>query len=232
MPVRKYGTPVSSTSGEVAEGTSALPRGPHKLPRSEILASQRLRIVDAILREVGERGYGATTVGHVVGRAQVSRNAFYELFADKQDCFLAAADELGERVLANFDTRTGSTWLEAVRIGFDGFVSWWNSHPGLIAAYLVDLPTAGRPALEQRDRQVSRYMEIFDAIAARARSEQPELPPLSPLATRMLVSAVFELLGQEIRAGRGGQLAELRGPLLEFVVRGLADDATAARALE
>jgi len=211
-------------------GRTALPRGPHKLPRSEILASQRLRLVDAILREVGERGYGATTVGDVVGRAQVSRNAFYELFADKQDCFLAACDEVGERALANFDALASQpSWLDAVRVGFDGFLAWWEAQPGLMATYLVDLPTAGRPALEQRDRQVARYTEIFDAIAARAREEQPELPPLSPLATRMLVSSVFELLGQEIRAGRGERLAELRAPLLSFVVRALADDATAAR---
>ncbi|HEX6115701.1 MAG TPA: TetR/AcrR family transcriptional regulator [Solirubrobacterales bacterium] len=215
----------------MAEGGPALPRGPHNLPRSEILASQRLRLVDAMLREVGARGYEATTVGDVVGRAQVSRNAFYELFDDKQDCFLAACDEVGERTLARVDALASQpSWLDAARVGFDDFLAWWDAQAGLMAAYLVDMPTAGRAALEQRDRQVARFTEIFDSLAARAREEQPELPPLPELAARLLVSAIFELLGQEIRAGRAAKLAELRRPLLDFVVRTLADEETAVRA--
>ena len=66
---------MSSTSGEVVTGGSALPRGPHKLARSEVLASQRIRLVDAMVREVGEEGYESATVSDVVGRAGVSRNA-------------------------------------------------------------------------------------------------------------------------------------------------------------
>src|SRR5207253_2083261 len=39
-----------------------------------------------------ERGYPATTVADVVERAGVSRRTFYEQFADKEACFLAAYD--------------------------------------------------------------------------------------------------------------------------------------------
>ena len=65
---------MSSTSGEVVTGGSALPRGSHKLARSEVLASQRIRLVDAMLREVGEGGYESATVSDLVGRAGVTRN--------------------------------------------------------------------------------------------------------------------------------------------------------------
>lgn len=183
-----------------------------------------------MLREVGERGYEATTVGDVVGRAQVSRNAFYELFGDKQDCVLAACDEVGERTVARVaGLASQPSWLDVVQVGFDVFLAWWDAQPGLMAAYLVDLPTAGRPALEQRDRLVARFTEIFDALAARARDEQPELPPLPELATRFMVTGIMDLFGREIRTGRRDRLAELREPLLAFIVRTLADDATAAR---
>jgi AcrR family transcriptional regulator len=214
----------------VEEGGTALPRGPHNLPREKILASQRERLVAAILAEVGEHGYAATTVADVVGRAQVSRNAFYELFADKQDCFLAACDELTEQMLGGLRALAGEpTWVDAMRVAFDRFLDWFRAQPGLTAAYLVDLPTAGRRALEQRDRAVARFTEVFDELAARAREEQPELPPLPALATRMFVSSIYELFGQEIRAGRGERVGELRDPLLELAVRTIGDDATAAR---
>ena len=183
-----------------------------------------------MLREVGERGFDATTVGDVVGRAQVSRNAFYELFDDKQDCFLAACDEVGERTVTRVARLASQpSWLDVLRVGFDDFLAWWDAQPGLMAAYLVDLPTAGRPALEQRDRQIARFAEILDALAARAREEQPQLPRLPRLATRILISGLFDLFGREIRAGRRDRLAELREPLLTLVVRTLADDTTAAR---
>ena len=183
-----------------------------------------------MLREVGERGYEATTVAAVVGRAQVSRNAFYELFADKQDCFLAACDEVGERSVARVaQLASEPTWIDALREGFEVFLAWWNAQPGLMAAYLVDLPTAGRPALEQRDRQIARFTEMLDALAERARREQPELPPMPELATRGLVAGILDLFGREIRLGRRDRLAELREPVLALVVRTLADDATAKR---
>jgi len=185
-----------------------------------------------MLREVGERGYAATTVSDVVGRAQVSRSAFYVLFDDKQDCFLAACDEVGERTVARVaGLASQPSWLDALNVGFDDFLVWWNAQPGLMAAFLVDMPTAGRPALEQRDRQIARFAEILDALAARAREEQPELPPLPELATRCLISGIFDLFGREIRAGRRERLAVLREPVLALVIRTLADDATAAKAV-
>ena len=69
-----------------------LPRGPHRLAREEVLASQRGRMLAAIAEAVAEKGYAATTVADVVGRAGVSRKTFYEHFADKEECFLAAWD--------------------------------------------------------------------------------------------------------------------------------------------
>ena len=41
---------------------------------------------------VSDKGYAATTVADVVERAGVSRRTFYEQFADKEACFLAAYD--------------------------------------------------------------------------------------------------------------------------------------------
>src|SRR2546430_485761 len=55
-------------------------------------ASQRGRLVEAMAQVVAEKGYPATTVADVVERAGVSRRTFYEQFADKEACFLAAYD--------------------------------------------------------------------------------------------------------------------------------------------
>jgi AcrR family transcriptional regulator len=220
----------SDLNGDPA-GLEQLPRGRHKLSREQVLASQRSRLIRAMLEQAETRGYEATTVAHVVAAAKVSRNAFYELFADRQECFIAACDELQRVLLESLYEQAGApTWLDALRRGLDIYLDFWAERPGFATVYVVDLPTAGRRAQEQRDRAYEGFAEMFAALGARARAEQPELGPLPELAPRILVTAITELIAQEVRAGRGGRLHELRPGLLEFIVRLLADEPTARRA--
>jgi AcrR family transcriptional regulator len=208
-----------------------LPRGRHKLGRRKVRESQRRRLAQAMLDQVAERGYGETKIADVVAAARVSRTAFYELFEDKQACFIEACDESASQLLEKmYALAAEPEWLDAVRKGTRAYLESWWERPGFAVAYLVELPAAGRAALEQRDRAYGRFARLFEALAGRARAEQPGLPPLDPLAPRVLVTAITEIVGQEIRAGRGDRLHELEDDLVRLVVRLLADDATAARA--
>jgi AcrR family transcriptional regulator len=208
-----------------------LPRGRHKLRRRDVRDSQRERLVRAILDCVAERGYVETTIADVVAGARVSRNAFYEFFDDKVDCYLAACDLESTRMLDELYALVAEdSWLEALRKGVVAYLRWWQSHPRFAMAYLVELPTAGRRALEQRDRAYASFEAMFEALAARARAEQPKLPPLPALAPRVLVASITEIVGQEVRAGRVDALHELEDELVFFIVKTLADDRTAERA--
>jgi hypothetical protein len=71
---------------------------------------------------------------------------------------------------------------------------------------------------------------MFADLGRRARAEQPDLPPLSPLIPRVLVLAVTELIAEEVRANRADRLTDLQPELSRLAIRLLADDATAARA--
>lgn len=176
---------MSSTVGARAYTGEPLPRGRHKLSREDVLASQRERIVSAMLDCAAAKGYSGTTVSEVVSTARVSRNAFYELFDDKEDCFLAACEESWQKLLeALYAQATEPTWIEAQIKGMRVYLRWWQDQPWMAYGYLVELPAAGRRAQEQRDRTYRAFAEMFDALAVRARHEQPELPPLRPLATR------------------------------------------------
>jgi len=52
--------------------------------------AHRRRLLGAVLQVVATKGYADTTIGDVVARAMVSRRTFYECFADKEECFVAA----------------------------------------------------------------------------------------------------------------------------------------------
>jgi AcrR family transcriptional regulator len=207
-----------------------LPHGRHNLSAEEVRASQRERLVRAMLECVSERGFAETTVGDVVSAARASRNSFYQHFADKVDCFLAVCDWAAKDLLGEVQQFvTERDWLTALRRGLAAYLRFWAERPNFSVAYLVELATAGRLAVEQRERHYRSFEAMFGDLGARARGEQPELPPLSAVTCRLIVLGTTELVAGEVRGGRIDQLEELEEELFVFMVRLLADDATAQR---
>jgi AcrR family transcriptional regulator len=86
-----------STTAQAA--TDRLPRGPHRLSRAQVESHQRERILAAMIAVAGTKGYGSTTIRDITRRARVSRDTFYEQFANKEACFLAAYDVTTQRTL-------------------------------------------------------------------------------------------------------------------------------------
>jgi AcrR family transcriptional regulator len=204
-----------------------LPRGRHKLAPETVRASQRERLLRAMLECVAERGYEATTVPEVVATARVSRNAFYEFFTDKTDCFIATCDQAAQGLLEELlALRAEEGWIDAARRGAEIYLRWWQERPGLSRAYFEGLPQAGARAFAQRERNYELFRAMFEDLGRRARAEQPELPPLAPIVPRILVLSITELVAEEVRAGRTGSLTDLEGDLFFLMVRLLADDAT------
>jgi AcrR family transcriptional regulator len=201
-----------------------LPRGRHKLSADEVRESQRQRLLRAMLESVGERGYEATSVPQVVALAKVSRNAFYELFSDKLDCFLVLCQSLAQQLLEEvFRPRGFTDWHEAVRDGTRRYLEHWQSRPLFARAYLIELPTAGTPALEQRAQAYELFSRQFELLAAWARQQEPELAPLHPRATRFLVWSITELVTAEVAADRGGSLSSLEDEVVWLIERLLAE---------
>jgi AcrR family transcriptional regulator len=212
---------VSPNSPGVQDPTP-LPRGRHKLSRRHVRDSQRTRLIQAVWETVADKGFADATVTDIVSRARCSRNAFYEFFADKEDCFLAACDGNNEQLLALlYAEASAPTWTDALKRGLGVYLRWWQERPGIAMAYLTDLPTAGRRAMEQRDRTYAQFGLLFEALATRARVEDPKLPPLAPLAVPMLVAGLTELIGREVRAGRLATLSQLEDELMDAIVRAL-----------
>jgi len=217
---------------EVKWSAEPLPRGRHKLSPAAVRESQRARIVRAMLECVGRDGYEATTVPQVVATARVSRNAFYELFDDKADCFIAACDEIAEQFLGELlKLASEPDWIQATREGTRRYLRWWQQRPTFAQAYLVSLPTVGERATRQRERQYVAFRSMFADLGRRARAEQPELGPLGELVPRLLVLSITELVAEEVRAGRAASLPDLADEIALFAIRLLADDATAERAI-
>ena len=101
-----------------------LPRGRHGLSEAEVQESQRARILDAMKALSGERGYHDASIADVIKAAGVTRKAFYNLFEDKEQCFIQDY----ERDLARLLTLT----LEA----FETQVEWADRVRAALSALL------------------------------------------------------------------------------------------------
>ena len=197
-----------------------LPKGPHAFSREQVQASQRQRILDAILDVVGEHGYAGATVAHVTTAAGVSRTTFYEQFRNKQDAFLTAYDQIGQQFLADLAAATGSTPVETLTDAAERLVDWGRRRPLACRAFLVEIHAVGEEGLEHRDRVMRLAEERFELVSRWVRSVDPSLPSPPRLIGRGVVAASWELTAQAVRTA-GDTTAETREALAYMWLLGL-----------
>ncbi len=201
-----------------------LPRGRHKLSVAVVQADQRGRLLDAMLASVAERGYEATTVPAVVAAARVSTNTFYAFFNDKLECFLEVCNQIAPDLLrVSVADLPQDSWQSTLREGIRRYLGWWQERPAFARAYLVELPTAGLRAIQQRQDAYEPYAGIFRAVGERARSEETGLAPLRPMAPWVLTWAVTDLVATEVLAGNTSNLSALEEDVFWLAVQLLAE---------
>lgn len=199
---------------------ATLPRGRHKLDREAVRDSQRSRLLAAMLDLVGSQGYAATSVPQVVAAAKASRNAFYEHFKDKEDCFLTMCMEeaanFSEEVLTG--AVTAGDWTEAARLAVRRALGWWQDRPQLARAYLIEIPLVGPRAIKSRAVAYAPFEQLLSEAAKWARAANPSLKPLPSKAPHFLITGITELIADEVRLGHSKNLTSLEDDLVEIVI--------------
>ncbi len=140
-----------------------LPRGPHSLTREQVAANQRMRVGMAMLEAIGEKGYVATTVSDVVGRAGVSRKAFYQHFANKEECFLATYDAIAKegryRVARAFREAEGRP--DRLETGIRSVFEAAMENPDAMRLAITEIIAVGPAGIERRERAINEYSQLI-----------------------------------------------------------------------
>ncbi len=190
-----------------------LPRGRAALSGSEVAASQRGRILQAVTEEVAARGYPATSVQHVIGRARVSRTAFYASFTDKQDAFAQAHLQASRQLLDLIHDRVADVsdapWRERLRAGVQAYLEGFESAPAYAVSFMVELRAAGPLLLDQRDQVLERHVRNFARLADQAAAEDSTVRRPPDLELIGAIGAADELATRAIRATPAGQPPDL-----------------------
>ena len=197
---------------------SRLPPGRHGLPREFVVHNQRERLISGVAEAIAENGYASTTIAHITRHAAVSRRTFYEHFASKDECFVAAYDtvmeQLRERVSAAFDEQ--DDWPHAIRAGISAMLGFLAVEPNLARLSMVESLVAGPVVVERYDAAIKGLVPYFEA----GREGRPPevLARLSPTTEEALVGGMVSLISRRILADRTAELEDLLPDLVEFTL--------------
>ena len=111
-----------------------------QLRRDARVEKRRRRIVEAAQGLFASRGYTVTSVDDVVGRARVSKSAFYEFFESKEHCFREVLSSEGGALIHDVLTEaaTGHNHHERLRLGITRFVHECFGHPEVARLLIVE----------------------------------------------------------------------------------------------
>jgi len=178
------------------------------------LTGKRQRILKGMLEAVGTQGYEQTTVQDAIAKAGLYRQAFYDNFEDKEDCYLHAIDagsawiELAMRRAAADE----STWRTQLRGALAGMLSFLDEQPEIGRALLVEVHAAGGSAVEKRTEAMERAAAMMD----RAREESDGIAPA--ISAEAVVAGILAVLHTRLAARQQQGFARLLPELMYLAV--------------
>jgi AcrR family transcriptional regulator len=169
-----------------------------------------------MVRVAAQKGFAATTVAEVVEAAGVSSATFYELFEDKESCFLEAFGAVNDVVVAHvsaaYAAADGAPWPERIAAALRAMVQLLAAEADITRLTMVEVTAAGDEARQLYGTALARFAPILDE--GREYSDQKDLPADT---ARFAIGAGTAMLFDEIRAGRGAELEKVL-PDLVFAV--------------
>jgi AcrR family transcriptional regulator len=179
---------------------------------TELARLQRDRIVTAAIEIVGEGGYASLSVAKVVERSHVSRKTFYDLFCDREDCFLAAFEQqlaqTREIVVAAYASQPD--WLSGMRAALIDVLDLVEENPTAAKLCVVDALAAGRRVLDSRARVLEELAGVIDQ-GPEGKRPAGELPVASVVAGALAAALHAHLVAE------GPPKANLLGVLMAMI---------------
>jgi AcrR family transcriptional regulator len=191
-------------------------------------------MLSAAVRVVSEHGYQKMSVARVAGGARVSRRTFYDVFEDREDCFLAIfEDALGrasEHVSGVYEGpgAGGDGWCERVRGALRELLVFFDEEPRTASLLVVDALAAGPRVLERR-------AQVLKGLSARLHEDgvrAGNASKVAPLTGEGVVGAVFSVIHTRISQKDPAATLELLNPLMGMIVLPYLGQAVAQRELE
>lgn len=197
-----------------------LPSGYTGIPRELVEASQRQRLLHGVTATVARKGYGPTTIADITAQAGVSKKTFYEHFADKLCCFLAAFDH-GSAAMLGAVTNASRDALEAgaveqLRQANRAYLSFVVDEEPYARMFFLEMLAAGREAIARARGCRESFVTSMRAWHDRARQDHRDWPAASDVHYEAATAVAHELALERIATGRTRELIGLEDALVSI----------------
>ncbi len=221
------GRVVGAASGSGVRASGVLGAGGEGAVHPHVAEIQRSRLLAAAVRAVEELGYAHATVAHITRRARVSRRTFYELFANREECLIAALEGVVDGIRAEVVAAglEGLAWRERVRGGLWAILSFFDREPVLARVCVVQALRGSQRVLERREEILAGLAAFVDGGRLEA-ARGVECPPST---AEGLVGAGFALVYSRLLRGERAPLTDLIGDLMGMIVLPYMGPAAARR---
>ena len=176
-------------------------------PRGEVVRNQRERLFAAMVTSIAERGFEATRVADLVKISGVSSRTFYDQFADKRACYLAAIETLIDATvtIASSTVDPKLSWEEQTRNGFQAFAGMIVAQPAAAQMFLVDAYAAG----PEVTKVLRRAEAGFERLTREALAQSPERAEMPPQMVSAHIGSIQEIARTRLRRGTESELPKL-----------------------
>ena len=186
---------------------------PSRCAQGQLGTDPRQRLIAAMVEAASRYGYGGATVARVIQLAGLSRATFYEHFACRDDCFLAAyrlaLDEVRVAVGVAAEASASADCPTAV---LDVLVAELAADPAVARLVLIEALAA--PAAIRAEHE--RLIGTVELLVARFLDEQDPVAAIQ-IPAMALLAGIGEVLSMRALPGVAADLDGLRAELSKWI---------------
>ncbi len=185
-------------------------------PVGQVGEMQRRRLVLAATDVVCQYGVDGATVGRICQRAGVSRRTFYDLYRDREECFLDVCETAYERTVVEVTAACEGVgrWRERVRAGLLALLGLFDAEPAIARLLVVETLKGGSTTLRRRSEVLGELGVLLD----RQPSTRAGGFDVSPLTAESTIGGVIGVIHTRLVSERQEPLLSLAGPLMAMIV--------------
>ncbi|HEU5105354.1 MAG TPA: TetR/AcrR family transcriptional regulator [Solirubrobacterales bacterium] len=194
--------------------TGMLTPGPSNSPEA-VAENQRQRLFGAMVASVAERGYTDTRISDLVESSGVSLRSFYDLFPDKQACFIGAVEALVRSTVGPVLESDGPAEWEVDskrRLGTAAALA--AAQPAAAKLCLVETYAAGPAVGELVDEATAR----IEGLIAERLEASPRWSGLPSEIGTFAIGTIFETFRSRLIDEQAHRLPEITDQLTSLLL--------------
>ncbi|HLM87111.1 MAG TPA: TetR/AcrR family transcriptional regulator [Solirubrobacteraceae bacterium] len=203
----------SSARGAKVERYRPLPTGTHGLDPELVKRDQRERLQQAMVELIAEKGYPAVRIVDLARLAHVSQPTFYSLYADKEDLFLNAYEEVARRsasaVMEAYDA--DGPHERRLAVAMRAWAEQAAAEPEATSLLVLGAFGAGARVLERR----TRMLEALE-LGIHVSRDGSASPHPADLTVKAILGGIREVTASRLRDGRASELPALACELAKW----------------